>query len=279
MLILGIDASGRTAGAALYEDGSVIAQYTANIGLTHSQTLLPMVAEIFSLTGKDASGLDAIAVSKGPGSFTGLRIGAATAKGLALPYGTPLIGVSTLELLAGNVSEPGVFVHPIMDARRNQVYTAEYCDGVRRGPEIAVGIAELVERVNEEAGIHIFLGDGVPVYRSYLEEHLTVTYRFAPGYDNLQRPEVLAVLGAKYLKEGKSTAGKDFRLSYVRAPQAERERSKEGLRDYDLLHEDLSEVRTEKTDDRLEAVNYRIGVGSGYENTGAEEPGNSGEKA
>ena len=266
MLILGIDSSGHTASVALYADGVVLSEYSCNIGLTHSQTLLPMVAEIFSRTGHTVDELDAIAVSAGPGSFTGLRIGAATAKGLALGYGIPLLEVSTLEGLAMNVRDmDAVYVHPIMDARRSQVYTATFLDGELIGEEEAIGIEELVAKINQMPGKHFFLGDAVPVYRSCLEAQLSVPYRFAGPGNLLQRASSVAMLGAEQLALEKAVSGKDFHLSYIRKPQAEREREAAGLREYDITHEDPNLLKKAAGEDRLAARNYKIDAGPGYE--------------
>ena len=266
MLILGIDSSGHTASVALYADGVVLSEYACNIGLTHSQTLLPMVAEIFSRTGHTVEELDAIAVSAGPGSFTGLRIGAATAKGLALGYGIPLLEVSTLEGLAMNVRDMDeVYVHPIMDARRSQVYTATFLDGQLVGEEEAIGIEDLVTKINQMPGKHFFLGDAVPVYRSCLEAQLSVPYRFAGPGNLLQRASSVAMLGAEQLTQGKAVSGKDFHLSYIRKPQAEREREAAGLREYDITHEDPNLLKKTAAEDRLTARNYKIDAGPGYE--------------
>lgn len=266
MLILGIDSSGHTASVALYADGVVLSEYSNNIGLTHSQTLLPMVAEIFSRTGHTVDELDAIAVSAGPGSFTGLRIGAATAKGLALGYDIPLLEVSTLEGLAMNVRDmDAVYVHPIMDARRSQVYTATFLDGQLIGEEEAIGIEELVANINQMPGKHFFLGDAVPVYRSCLEAQLSVPYRFASPGNLLQRASSVAMLGAEQLSLGKAVSGKDFHLSYIRKPQAEREREAAGLREYDITHEDPNLLKKAAGEDRLAARNYKIDAGPGYE--------------
>ncbi len=284
MLILGIDSSGHTASCALFSDGTVLSEYSTNIGLTHSQTLLPMVAEIFSRTGREVKDLDAIAVSAGPGSFTGLRIGASTAKGLALGYGIPLIEVSTLEALARNVSdmaglcnihddninhiessENRLFVHPIMDARRNQVYTAAFLKGELFGEEEAIGVEELVAKINASGGKHLFLGDAVPVYKDFLSEHLTVPYCFAGPQNILQRASSVAIIGAEKLSRGESVNGQDFRLSYIRKPQAEREREEAGLREFDITHDDPEKLKKGKTVDVLAARNYKIGTDAGYE--------------
>lgn len=288
MLILGIDSSGHTASCALLRDGIVLSEYSANIGLTHSQTLLPMVAEIFSRTGVEAKDLDGIAVSAGPGSFTGLRIGASTAKGLALGYGIPLIEVSTLEGLWRNVSDlsgfsdisvnPSVndtdhvhdtenrlYIHPIMDARRNQVYTAAFLNGELVGEEEAIGVSELIEHINSTGGRHLFLGDAVPVYKELLSEQLTVPYCFAGPQNLLQRASSIALIGAEKLEKGEYVSGQDFRLSYIRKPQAEREREEAGLREFDITHDDPDKLKKTKTIDVLAARNYKIGTDAGYE--------------
>ena len=122
MKILAMDTSGQTASAALVDGNKLVGEYTQNDKLTHSQTILPMIAEICRQTNTEPAELDYIACAVGPGSFTGLRIGAATAKGLCLGWDKPLIPVPTLDALAYNVFMTDAVVCPIMDARRNQVY-------------------------------------------------------------------------------------------------------------------------------------------------------------
>lgn len=123
MKILALDSSGLVASVAVVEDDNLIAEYTVNYKKTHSQTLLPMLDEIVKMTELDLDTIDAVAVAAGPGSFTGLRIGSATAKGLGLALKKPLIGVPTLEGLAYNLYNTKGLICPLMDARRNQVYT------------------------------------------------------------------------------------------------------------------------------------------------------------
>ncbi len=122
--ILGIDSSGLVAGVAVTEGDVLLAEYTTNYKKTHSQTLLPMLDELCRMVELDMNTLDAIAIASGPGSFTGLRIGSGTAKGLGLALNKPLVEVPTLEGLAWNLWGAGGIVCPMMDARRNQVYTA-----------------------------------------------------------------------------------------------------------------------------------------------------------
>ena len=123
MKILAIDSSGLVASVALLEDDTLLAEYTVNYKKTHSQTLLPMLDAIVQMIDLDLNSIDAIAVSKGPGSFTGLRIGSATAKGLGLALEKPLIEVPTVDALAYNLYDAEGLVVPMMDARRAQVYT------------------------------------------------------------------------------------------------------------------------------------------------------------
>lgn len=126
MKILAIDSSGLVASVAVTEDDNLIAEYTTNYKKTHSQTLLPMLDEVKKMIELDLNTIDAIAVSAGPGSFTGLRIGSATAKGLGLALNKPLIGVPTVDALAMNLYGTDQIICPLMDARRSQVYTGIY---------------------------------------------------------------------------------------------------------------------------------------------------------
>lgn len=126
MKIIALDSSGLVASVALLEDDILVAEYTTNFKKTHSQTLLPMLDEIVKMTEWNAAEVDAIAVAGGPGSFTGLRIGSATAKGLGLAWKKPVISVPTVDALAYNLYGTESYICPLMDARRNQVYTGVY---------------------------------------------------------------------------------------------------------------------------------------------------------
>ena len=138
MRILGVDSSGMVASVALVEDDLLVAEYSVNYKKTHSQTLLPMLDEIVKMTELDLNTIDAIAVAAGPGSFTGLRIGAATAKRIALVLDKPILPVPTVDSLAFNLFGTQDLVCPIMDARRHQVYTGIYEEREAGSPSGAV---------------------------------------------------------------------------------------------------------------------------------------------
>lgn len=241
MRVLAIDSSGLTATVAVVEETQTVAEYTINYKKTHSQTLLPMIDEVVKMTELDLGTINAIAVAGGPGSFTGLRIGSATAKGLGLALNKPLIHVPTVDGLAYNVFGCEDIICPIMDARRNQVYTGIYTFSKKAGEkegrnlvepvfqvikmQMAVSIEELAERLNRYRRPVVFLGDGVPVYENILAEKLTVPYSFAPAYMNRQRAAVVGTLGIQYYKAGKFETAEEHRPDYLRVSQAERERA------------------------------------------------------
>jgi len=231
MKILGLDSSGLVASAAIVEDGILLAEYTTNYKKTHSQTLLPMLDEIRKMIDLNLAEVDAIAIASGPGSFTGLRIGAATAKGLGLALDKPLVEVPTLEGLAYNLCGCKQLVCPLMDARRNQVYTGIY-EFIKENQEYelgivetqcAVDITEIIAKLNEMDREVIFLGDGVPVYQKVIEEKLQVPFSFAPANNNRQRAASIAALGAIYYKVGKTVSAAAHQPEYLRKSQAERE--------------------------------------------------------
>lgn len=234
MRILALDSSGLVASVAVLEknemDTQVIAEYTVNYKKTHSQTLLPMLDEVAKMTELDMNTIDAIAVAAGPGSFTGLRIGSATAKGLGLALHKPLIHIPTLEGLAYNLCQTERIVCPIMDARRGQVYTGIYeFDGnklVVLEDQMAVSIEELGEKLCAYEKEVVFLGDGVPVFRNTLEEHIMAGRKisFAPANMNRQRAASVGSLAFCYYEEGKIETAAEHQPDYLRVSQAERER-------------------------------------------------------
>ena len=229
MKILGLDSSGIVASVAVVEDDILVAEYTVNYKKTHSQTLLPMLDEIAKMTELDLNTIDAIAVAAGPGSFTGLRIGSATAKGLGLALKKPLVAVPTVEGLAYNLYDTQGLICPIMDARRKQVYTGIYRFEDHRlvtvEDQMAVPMEEMITKLNAYQQPVTFLGDGVPVFKDLIAEKLTVPYTFAPAHVNKQRAAAVAALGLVYYKEGKIQTAMEHIPDYLRVSQAERERA------------------------------------------------------
>lgn len=229
MKVLGIDSSGLVASVAVAEEETLLAEYTVNYKKTHSQTLLPMLDEIAKMTELELSTIDVIAVAAGPGSFTGLRIGSATAKGLGLVLKKPLVSVPTVAALAYNLWGSDALICPLMDARRNQVYTGIYRfeDGklITVQEQTAVAVTEIAGQLNMLGEKVIFLGDGVPVYREILKKTVKVPFLFAPAHMNRQRASSVAMLGMELAKEEKTETAAAHQPNYLRLSQAERERA------------------------------------------------------
>ena len=232
MKLIALDSSGLVASVAVIEDDILAAEYTIQYKKTHSQTLLPMLDEIRRMTELDFDTVDAIAVAAGPGSFTGLRIGSATAKGLSLAMGKPIVAVPTLDGLSFNLYGTDKIVCPIMDARRNQVYTGIYqfvsedgacCLDIIKG-QCAAAFEEIAQALNALGREVIFLGDGVPVFREQMKTLMKVPYTLAPAHMNRQRAASIGALGGIYYTQGKVQSGAEHAPEYLRLSQAERER-------------------------------------------------------
>ncbi len=232
MKLIALDSSGLVAGVAVLEDNNLLAEYTVNYKKTHSQTLLPMLDEIAGMTELNLADIDAIAVAKGPGSFTGLRIGSATAKGLGLALDKPIVEVPTVDGLAYQLFGVQDTICPMMDARRGQVYTGlyhftkdeeGYCFETIL-PQCAAAVEEIIEKCNEAGQKTIFLGDGVPVYAEKIKDLMRIPYEFAPAHCNRQRAAAVGALAMQYYKEGKVVDAAKHAPDYLRLSQAERER-------------------------------------------------------
>lgn len=228
MKILGLDSSGIVVSVAVVEEETLLAEYTVDYKKTHSQTLLPMLDTIGKMIELDMQTIDAIAVAAGPGSFTGLRIGSATAKGLGLALEKPIVAVPTTEALAYNLFGSRGIVCPLMDARRNQVYTGIYRfrgnEMVTVEGQMAVDIDMVAEKLNALGEEVIFLGDGVPVFREILKEKIQVPCIFVPAHVNKQRASAVAALGLVYARQGRLESAAEHKPEYLRMSQAERER-------------------------------------------------------
>lgn len=228
MKIIALDSSGLVASVALLEDDDLVAEYTTNFKKTHSQTLLPMLDEVVKMTEWKADEVDAIAIAGGPGSFTGLRIGSATAKGLAFAWQKPIISVPTVDALAYNLYGTEGLICPLMDARRNQVYTGVYAFEKQQfqvvKEQCAMAIDEIAEELNAYGKPVVFLGDGVPVHKETLQELMQVEYSFAPVHLSRQRAGAVGALAMEYYKSGKIQTAAEHAPEYLRMSQAERER-------------------------------------------------------
>lgn len=221
MKILAIDTSALTATAAILSEDMLIGEISTTTKLTHSQTIMPMIDELLKKVSLDITDIDLFACSEGPGSFTGLRIGIGTIKGLAYGLGKSVVGVSTLEALAHNIDFTDLVICPIMDARRGQVYNGlyKYNDGRLTCIEEprALSIEELCQELTERT---IFVGDGVNVHKEKIKELLGNKAVFAAPQNLLQRAGSVAYAALK--KE--AVSAEDLTAVYLRKPQAERER-------------------------------------------------------
>lgn len=252
MKILGIDSSSLVASVAIVEDDILVAEYTTNFKKTHSQTLLPMIDEITKMTETDLSTIDAIAVTGGPGSFTGLRIGSATAKGLGFALNKPIINIKTINAMAYNLYDSNHYICPMMDARRNQVYTGIFTfqDKTMQTilPQCAIALEELLDTLialeqKEKKGIAL-LGDGVPVYQEkineYLKDKLGYLPDYVPAHLNRQKAGSVAALAARFLKTGNEAdschleKAEEHKPDYLRLSQAEREKKEREKRKHEM---------------------------------------------
>ena len=188
MRILAIDSSSMVATVAITTDGILNAEYTINHKKTHSQTLLPMIAEIVKMIEIDMDSIDAVAITGGPGSYTGLRIGSATAKGIGLALNKPIINVPTMDALAYNLYSSQYVICPIMDARRGQVYTGIYkfeeTEMKTIKPQCIMMIDELIKELDTIKESVMFLGDGVDVHKQLIDDIMDTKHYYAPAYMN-----------------------------------------------------------------------------------------------
>ena len=226
MKILSLDSSALVASVALCEDDEILAEYTLNNGNTHSETLLPMVEDVlknFSLTAKD---IDLFAVSAGPGSFTGVRIGAATLKGLAFASDKPCVEVSTLAAIAHNLCICEGIICPVMNARRSQVYMALFrSDGKmleRLMPDTAMSIEELDGLLCEYKEPVFLCGDGYEITERGLKN---TSVRFVPKRMRIQSAASVGALALDAYKRGEACSDAQLGVNYLRPSQAERERA------------------------------------------------------
>jgi len=236
MLILGIETATMTGGVALLSENKLVSEYDLSIRTTHTARLLPAIDQILKDSSVNKNEIDGIAISIGPGSFTGLRIGLAAAKGLALGLGIPLVGVPTLKALAGNIPFASYQICPILDAKKKEVYCSlfryacslpapENDDGplnpdqlVRLIPYQVVSPDNILKQIYEKT---IFLGDAVDVYHDFIVERLGDLALFAPVAQRLPRAATVAEMGILKLKNGEYLDLLSSEPIYIRPSDAE----------------------------------------------------------
>ena len=228
MLILAFETSAKAASAALVEEGKMLAEAYQNTGLTHSQTLLVMAQNLLEQCGKTPADVDAAAAAAGPGSFTGVRIGVATAKGFAWGREIPCYGVSTLEAMALGFGAWQGYVCPVMDARRSQVYNALFhadCGKLTRiSMDRAISLEELGENLQKMQEPVFLVGDGSVLCYNILSESVPGLV-LPPEHRMHQRAVGVGLLAAAEAARGADGNGAVLVPNYLRLSQAERERA------------------------------------------------------
>ena len=227
MLILAFETSAKAASVALTENGSLLGEAYQNTGLTHSQTLMVMAENVLKQCGKTAAEVNAVAVAAGPGSFTGVRIGVAAAKGFAWGAELPCYGVSTLEAMAESLNVWDGYVCPCMDARRSQVYNALFrAEGgrlTRVAEDRAIALADLKEELKNTDKPVFLVGDGARLCYNTLKAE--VPNLVLPAEHRLhQRAVGVAVIAQRMADAGIAPSGGELAPNYLRLSQAERER-------------------------------------------------------
>ena len=222
MYILGIETSTTTGSVAVVSENGVIAQYSLNIEVTHSERLMSTVDRVLKDTGLTITDMDGYAVAIGPGSFTGLRIGLAAVKGLALVTGKPVAAVPTLEALAWNLPYSAYPVCPMLDARKNEVYAAMYrFDGttfVRVMAEAVISLSHLSELISEKT---LFTGEASHLFREEIVNLFGDRALFAPVSAILPSAATVAEIGFAMIKSGKQADLDSVTPMYIRRSEAE----------------------------------------------------------
>ncbi|MBR2025239.1 MAG: tRNA (adenosine(37)-N6)-threonylcarbamoyltransferase complex dimerization subunit type 1 TsaB [Clostridia bacterium] len=220
MKILAIDSTANTSTVALLENETLLGIYTANTKNTHSEVLLPMVKHLLSTLNVSNDQIDAYAVSNGPGSFTGVRIGVATVKGLAFGTNKKCVEVSTIEALAENLEGFDGIICPIMNARRGQVYTGAFLNGKRIIEDTCMMLDDLVMKLESYNENMYFTGDGYSLIENLSIPNLKVT----PEILRYQNAYSVGKIAYRKLQNDDFVTDKSLSVEYLRKPQAERER-------------------------------------------------------
>ena len=231
MKVLAIDSSSVVAGVAVMDEDQLLFEAYHHHKRNHSEILMPLVEEALRSSDLCPQDIDLFAVSGGPGSFTGLRIGISTIKGLAQAVEKPVVAIPTLDAMAWNIVNIGGLISPIMDARRDQVYTSLYRreekECIRLMPYSAMPLRELMDVLQSYREPVWFVGDGIGPYRAMLKEGMGDLALFAPPYLAYQRASVIAALGLKEARAGNTLQYRDLKPFYLRLSQAEQKKEQQ----------------------------------------------------
>ena len=224
MILLALDTSGPVAGVAILEEGRIRYEAMAINKMTHSESIMPMVEEALARTALQKEQLTHLAVTVGPGSFTGVRIGVTAVKAMSHALGIPCIAVDALEATALGIDSPEEIICPIQDARVHQVYGAAFRGGRRLMEDCVVKLEEYLAALAALGDRYLFTGDGVLTYREQITEALGPRARFAAAHSLYLRPASVACLAARDIDQAVDYL--TLQPLYLRAPQAVRERAR-----------------------------------------------------
>ena len=222
MKILAVDTATKSCSVAIVDKESLLAEMTVVTEQTHSKHLLEMISIVIKHSGLNLSDLNGFAVTRGPGSFTGLRIGISSVKGLAAAQGKPIVGVSSLDALARQVSFSPYLINSLIDARRDEVYSSRYRykDGnlIKEGKEQAVSPGDALDEINEPC---IFVGSGAVLYQKAIKDKLGEYAYFAQAYENTIRASTVASLSMDRFEKGDTEDAETFVPNYIRKSDAQ----------------------------------------------------------
>jgi tRNA threonylcarbamoyladenosine biosynthesis protein TsaB len=230
MYVLGVETATLAGSVAVAGEEGLMGEYTLNVSLTHSERLLPAIDQLLQGLALPFSDIDVLAISLGPGSFTGIRIGVSTIKGLSFASEKPVVSIPTLDALAHHIQGSESLICPMLDARKKEVFAALYRrsqdDGLQKlTADLAIAPDKLLGNLDEEV---VFLGDGSRVYRSLIEETLGTRATFAPAYLSHPRAATVAFLGMEAFKKGNVASIDALTPIYVRPSDAELQRGSFG---------------------------------------------------
>jgi len=221
MLILGIETSTKTCSIALADGEKIRDEISLHLGLSHSERIIPLLDEILKRNGMAIRDVDGIAVSIGPGSFTGIRVGVSTGRGLAQSLGIPIVGIPSLDGLAFGIGETGEIISPMIDALRREIYTALYKGRKRLTPHQLIGIEDWLEILKDRRETILFLGDPLDIYENLIKDSLKNKAKIVEKEKRYPSAARIAELGLEKLVSGEGKKYDEIFPLYIRRPEAE----------------------------------------------------------